>query len=142
METTALMNGVQLATITGVTDDDAVTIRLADGQTVAATPVQAVSIDQCRAAVEAEAPAVVVMDPRDDRHAIILGLLLAAPPVPFPAALAGVRVCVDGDEQVRIACGKASITLASSGKVVIRGTDILSRSAGANRIKGGSVQIN
>jgi hypothetical protein len=39
-------------------------------------------------------------------------------------------------------CGKASITLTSAGKVLIRGTYVLSRSSGVNKIKGGSIQLN
>ena len=45
-------------------------------------------------------------------------------------------------EEVLIRCGRASITLSRSGKIVIRGTSILTRSSGPNRIKGASVQIN
>ena len=37
---------------------------------------------------------------------------------------------------------KASITLTSAGKILLRGAYILNRSSGVNRIKGGSVQIN
>jgi hypothetical protein len=42
----------------------------------------------------------------------------------------------------RASCGKASITLTKAGKVLIQGSYILSRASGANRIKGGSVQLN
>lgn len=52
------------------------------------------------------------------------------------------RIIIDADEEIVLRCGEASITLTSSGKVLIRGNYLLSRSAGANRIKGGSVQIN
>ena len=45
-------------------------------------------------------------------------------------------------KEIVLRCGKASITLTSAGKVLIRGAYLLSRSSGANRIKGGSVQIN
>lgn len=45
-------------------------------------------------------------------------------------------------KQLTLRCGKASITLTKSGKIILRGKYILSRSEGVNRIKGGSVQIN
>lgn len=45
-------------------------------------------------------------------------------------------------KEIVLRCGKASITLTRAGKILIRGTYVLSRSSGANRIKGGSVQIN
>jgi hypothetical protein len=54
----------------------------------------------------------------------------------------GQRLIVSAKEQVVLQCGKASITLTKAGKVLIQGTYVLSRSTGAHRIKGGSVQIN
>lgn len=60
-----------------------------------------------------------------------------------------VSVDIDGEhmsfnakEQLVFKCGKASITLTKSGKILLRGTYLLNRSSGVNRIKGGSVQIN
>ena len=52
------------------------------------------------------------------------------------------RLIVTAKEQVVIRCGKASITLTRAGKVLIQGEYVLSRSAGVNRVKGGSVQLN
>lgn len=54
----------------------------------------------------------------------------------------GERLLVSAKEQVVLRCGKASITLTKAGKVLIQGTYIVSRSSGANRIKGGSIQLN
>jgi hypothetical protein len=54
----------------------------------------------------------------------------------------GRRVTFDAKEEIVLRCGKASITLTRTGKVLIRGVHLLSRSSGVNRIKGGSVQIN
>jgi len=54
----------------------------------------------------------------------------------------GKRITFDAQEEIELRCGKSSITLTKAGKVLIRGTYLLSRSSGANRIKGGSVQIN
>jgi len=58
------------------------------------------------------------------------------------ARVDGKRIVLSGEEQIVLKCGKASITLTRAGKVLIRGAYLLSRSSGANRIKGGSVQIN
>lgn len=52
------------------------------------------------------------------------------------------RVVFDAEEEIVLRCGEASITLTSAGKVLIKGSYLISRSSGANRIKGGSVQIN
>lgn len=58
-------------------------------------------------------------------------------------------VCVDGNkitfeaqDEMVFKCGKSSITLTKSGKVLIRGKYLLNRSSGVNRIMGGSVQVN
>jgi len=54
----------------------------------------------------------------------------------------GKRVTFDAKEEIVLRCGKASIILRSGGKVVIKGTNLLSRSRGMNKIKGGAVHIN
>ena len=54
----------------------------------------------------------------------------------------GERMLVSAKEQLVLRCGKASITLTKAGKVMIKGSYVLSRSSGVNRIKGGSVQLN
>ena len=52
------------------------------------------------------------------------------------------RLVFEAEEEIVLRCGEASITLTSAGKVLIKGSYLISRSSGANRIKGGSVQIN
>ena len=71
------------------------------------------------------------------------------PPTEKEPAGTDPAVVIDGEtidfnarEQIVLRCGKASITLTRTGKVIIRGTYLLNRSSGVNRIKGGSVQIN
>lgn len=54
----------------------------------------------------------------------------------------GERLILKADREIVLKCGKASITLTRSGKIILRGNYLLSRSSGVNRIKGGSVQIN
>jgi len=61
---------------------------------------------------------------------------------PKNVTIDGERVTFDAKEQIVLKCGKASITLTSAGKVLVRGAYLLNRSSGVNRIKGGSVQIN
>lgn len=52
------------------------------------------------------------------------------------------RLTLTADKEVVLKCGKASITLTRSGKVLVRGTYLMSRSSGANKIKGGSIELN
>ncbi len=54
----------------------------------------------------------------------------------------GKKVLIEGSEEVVLKCGASSITLTKAGKVLIRGTYLLNRSSGVNRIMGGSVQVN
>ncbi|MEW8692971.1 MAG: DUF6484 domain-containing protein [Candidatus Thiodiazotropha endolucinida] len=54
----------------------------------------------------------------------------------------GECLTLSAKREIVLKCGKASITLTRSGKVILRGNYLLSRSSGVNRIKGGSVQIN
>jgi len=56
--------------------------------------------------------------------------------------LDGEQLTFSADKEIVLCCGKSSITLTRAGKVLIRGTYLVSRSSGVNRIKGGSVQIN
>lgn len=54
----------------------------------------------------------------------------------------GQRIEVAADSELLLRCGNASILLRSDGKLVIKGTEILSRASGINKIKGGLVNIN
>jgi hypothetical protein len=54
----------------------------------------------------------------------------------------GERLVVSAKNQMVLRCGKASITMTKSGKVLIEGAYVSSRSTGVNRVKGGSVQLN
>ena len=66
----------------------------------------------------------------------------APPERPVEALVDGKRVVIDGQDEIVLRCGKASITLRRNGRVIIRGTYVETRAEGVNRIKGGSVQIN
>jgi hypothetical protein len=58
------------------------------------------------------------------------------------AELDGERVVLSAEREIALKCGEASITLTAAGKILIRGTYVLTRSSGANRIKGATVEIN
>ena len=66
-----------------------------------------------------------------------------------PTAAPGVSVVADdehhrieAEREIVLKCGEASITLTRAGKVIIRGSYILSRSTGYNKIKGAAIDIN
>ena len=49
---------------------------------------------------------------------------------------------VSAKDELILRCGKARITLTKSGRVLIEGTHVISRSSGANKVKGARVEIN
>ncbi len=76
----------------------------------------------------------------------IQGRVTAAQPapqqLPLNVEMDGESISLSAKKDITLRCGKASITLTKAGKILIRGSYLLSRSSGANRIKGGSVQLN
>ncbi|MCY1018762.1 DUF6484 domain-containing protein [Pyxidicoccus sp. MSG2] len=61
---------------------------------------------------------------------------------PTEARVDGRRVVIEGQDEIVLKCGEASITLRRNGKVIVKGTYLESRATGTHRIKGGSVEIN
>src|SRR5208282_706515 len=79
----------------------------------------------------------------DRERPIVLGLLHSAEDSnKVNVEIDGERVVLAGSREVVLRCGGASITLTKGGKVLIQGEYVSTRSKGANRIKGASVQIN
>jgi hypothetical protein len=75
----------------------------------------------------------------------LLDALLESPPEaarPTEAHVDGKRVVIEGQDEVVLKCGEASITLRRNGRVIVKGTYLESRATGTHRIKGGTVEIN
>lgn len=86
---------------------------------------------------------VLLFEDGDSSRPIVVGAVRPANAAPgMPAEVDGERVLITADREIVLRCGEASITLTRAGKVLIRGTYVLSRSSGANRIKGAAVEIN
>jgi hypothetical protein len=49
---------------------------------------------------------------------------------------------VESSRSLVIECGEARISLREDGRIEIRGTHVISRASGPNKIKGGSVHIH
>ncbi len=62
--------------------------------------------------------------------------------VPRKVVCDGKRVVLDAAEEMLLRCGKGSITLRKDGKIVVRGTELVSRASGVQKIKGAAVKIN
>lgn len=54
----------------------------------------------------------------------------------------GRQITIEAEDEVVLKCGKGSIQIRKDGKIIIKGTDLLSRSSGPQRIRGASVNIN
>lgn len=116
---------------------------------------QGVQIDALRDAARNKREVLLVFENNDPTRPIVVDVLhsfvdniTAAEEVtletdaPKDVTVDGRTITFDAQEQITLRCGKASITLTKAGKIIIRGAYVLSRSSGANRIKGASVQIN
>jgi hypothetical protein len=80
----------------------------------------------------------------DPARPLVIGLIAQegpgkAEPIADPAEE---RLILAAARELVIRCGRASIVLTSAGKVLVRGNYISSRSSGALRITGASVQLN
>ncbi|WP_220815178.1 DUF6484 domain-containing protein [Pseudomonas paralcaligenes] len=85
----------------------------------------------------------------DPQRPIVLGLLLTAaePNLAISTTVPeirreGARLIVEAETELELRCGDAVILLEAGGQVVIRGVSITSHASAAQRIRGGSVQIN
>ncbi|OAP34575.1 hypothetical protein AU381_24955 [Sinorhizobium glycinis] len=54
----------------------------------------------------------------------------------------GEHVRIIGEERIELRCGKATIIMEKDGHITIRGTYVTSHASAANRIRGGSVNLN
>jgi len=61
---------------------------------------------------------------------------------PLSVELDGESLKLTAEKDIVLKCGKASLTLTRAGKIILRGSYVLSRSSGVNSIKGGSIQLN
>ncbi|UXH80660.1 DUF6484 domain-containing protein [Roseateles amylovorans] len=84
----------------------------------------------------------------DPMRPIVMGVLRAVPATDTPTAAAlevrmdGGRVLLDAQHALVLRCGKSHLTLHEDGRVEVHGETIVTRAAGANKVQGGSVQLN
>ena len=85
---------------------------------------------------------VLLLENGDLAKPIIMGIIQNQLASSVTAELDGERMVLSAEREISLKCGEASITLTAAGKILIRGTYVLTRSSGANRIKGATVEIN
>ncbi|MER8796212.1 DUF6484 domain-containing protein [Mesorhizobium sp. M0814] len=54
----------------------------------------------------------------------------------------GDHVRITANDRLELRCGKATIIMESDGRITIRGGHIISHASGAQRIRGGSINLN
>ena len=135
--------GVAIATFAGFDVEGRFLVRLGEE----APPVQALSTVGL-AEVDIGAAVVVAFEQGALRHPVIVGRVQLprradAPSGEMPTLhVDGRSVVVQAQERIELRCGEASIVLTRAGKVLINGTYVLTRSRGANHVKGAYVGIN
>lgn len=80
----------------------------------------------------------------DPARPLIIGRIVdPARPTSEPLVIRdGEQVKVTANERLELRCGKASIIMKKEGHITIRGTYLTSHASAANRIRGGSVNLN
>lgn len=104
---------------------------------------------------EIDREVLLVFEDGDPQLPIIVGIVQDQPVVTPPSKevtldeknikdiiVDGERIVFDAKKEIVLRCGKGSVTIRADGKIVIRGTNLLSRSRGMNKIKGAAVSIN
>jgi len=128
---------IQMATIVGV-EDDAVLVRV--GTRTAVRAKTAMALRNLRD------PVLLLSLPSGAE--VIIGQLHASVPleptgvVDGEVRLRGSRVIIQADEELVLEAGACRVQLDARGKAVTTADQIVSRARGANKVQGGSVQLN
>ena len=113
------------------------------GKPLQASRVFVIAPDEAQSANEPTDVTLIVKSARqtkDVEH--LFDALLAALADPKRGSGAQKKLKIDADEELTLQCGKSSITLTRSGKVIVRGTKIVSRASGENKIRGAQISLN
>ena len=143
----ARIDGVRVGRLVAFKDDGTVPLVTYDGQPQSAALPARATLDLHGSHIGRDV--VLMFEDGDPYRPLVMGCLhdahgrtLPEQPGTVDVDVDGQRLVVSAKEQLVLRCGKASITLTRSGKVLFHGTYVSNRSSGVLRLKGGSVQIN
>lgn len=135
-----VISGVVVGQLTCVTDEGVPLVNFAGNMSPKSLPAK--SVERC---TESDVGREVVMS-FERGHAdkpVIMGFLQPCESnLETPKQQDVDRLVFSANDEIVLRCKKSSMTLTKGGKIIIRGSDIVSRSSGSNRIKGASVRIN
>jgi uncharacterized protein DUF6484 len=141
------IDGVRVGRLVAFKDDGTVPLVTYEGQPQSAALPARATLDLHGSHIGRDV--VLMFEDGDPHRPLVMGCLHEAHGRSLPEQPGTVEMDVDGQrlvvsakEQLVLRCGKASITLTRSGKVLFHGTYVSNRSSGVLRLKGGSVQIN
>lgn len=125
--------GLTRARVVNVSAEGEVIVTLAKGRTQLCCDVLHTS-ERPPPQLEPGDAVLVTMPTAPDENGCVLGRI---GPHRMPA-----RVVVEAGEALTLRCGDTSIELRADGRLLIHGTDVVTRARRTNRIKGGTVAIN
>jgi len=124
------------------------------GASLAARVSAALPDEALAAAARSRQEGLLLFEGGDPSRPVLVSLLRSATPLidevlagPLPARrkmarVDGVQVAIEGQEEVVLRCGRASLTLRRDGKILLRGVNVVSQADEVQKIRGGKVQIN
>lgn len=118
--------------------EDGVAVVLADGRRMECARLYASDAGLTLAAGDE-----VLVLPRFDGTGVVIGRIgpSHAGPVESPAAVPD-ELVIEAGSSLTLRVGGGSITLREDGRILIKGSELVSHAARLNRIRGGSVEIN
>jgi hypothetical protein len=138
-ETVARIDGVVIGVLMGF-EDGAPQVVYPGNPREAAVPARSLAaLDYSMTGAEVA----LLFEDGDPGRPLIVGRIVAPGRRAAPVVLRdGERVRVTAEERIELRVGKASIIMEKDGRITIRGSYVTSHASAANRIRGGSVNLN
>ncbi|PUB17261.1 DUF6484 domain-containing protein [Yoonia sediminilitoris] len=133
-------DGVVIGVFLGMQDGKPLVVFAGNPQPEAIVARSLVTLDASVAGCEV---ALLFEDGQSDRPLIIGRIIDPAPANDAPTVIRdGESVKINAQERIELRVGKASIIMEKDGHITIRGTYLVNHASAANRIRGGSVNLN